>query len=61
MTATHSPGARTKVAIAVMVEYGGSGGTVAGKIGKGVVDALIHEQYLVPQIPQPNVAQTAAR
>jgi penicillin-binding protein 2 len=55
------PGTQPKIAFAVMVEYGGSGGAVAGKIGKGILDALIQEKYLVPEKHEPPVVQTAAR
>jgi cell division protein FtsI/penicillin-binding protein 2 len=37
-----------KVAFAVMVEYGGSGGFAAGSVGNGVIDACLKHGYLTP-------------
>lgn len=39
---------RPKVAFAVMVEYGGSGGSAAAGIAKGMLDACIQHGYLSP-------------
>jgi len=41
-----APAENPKIAFAVMVEYGGSGGTVAGPIAKGLLDALVEHGYL---------------
>jgi cell division protein FtsI/penicillin-binding protein 2 len=41
-----APADKPTIAFAVMVEYGGSGGTVAGPIAKGVLDALVEHGYL---------------
>jgi cell division protein FtsI/penicillin-binding protein 2 len=39
---------RPKYAVAVVVDYGGSGGRVAGPIANQVIHALISEGYLAP-------------
>ena len=44
-----------------MVEYGGSGGAVAGKIANEMLDALVRHKYLEPRNAQPPVVQTAVR
>jgi hypothetical protein len=31
-----------------MVEYGGSGGEVAGPVADGIIDALMKHGYLIP-------------
>jgi len=40
------PADHPKLAFAVMVEYGGSGGAVAGPIARGVLEALVNHGYL---------------
>ncbi|MGB7158276.1 MAG: penicillin-binding transpeptidase domain-containing protein [Tepidisphaeraceae bacterium] len=53
----YAPADNPKVAFAVMVEYGGSGGLAAGSVAKGVVDACVDHGYLVQtNFPNPKVA-----
>jgi hypothetical protein len=44
-----------------MVEYGGSGGSVAGRIAGRMLDALIQQGYLRPpaKAPPSDIAATA--
>ena len=48
-----APADRPQVAFAVMVEYGGSGGGVAGPIATALLDAAIEEGYLSSTRSQP--------
>jgi cell division protein FtsI/penicillin-binding protein 2 len=50
-----APAERPQIAFAVMVEYGGSGGTAAGGVAKRLLDACIKHGYLSPDT---NVAHT---
>jgi penicillin-binding protein 2 len=52
----YAPADHPKVAVAVMVEYGGSGGATAGVIAKSVLEACIEHGYL-PRKPNASVAQ----
>jgi penicillin-binding protein 2 len=52
----YAPADHPKVAVAVMVEYGGSGGATAGTIAKDVLDACIEHGYLQRK-PGASVAQ----
>ena len=47
-----APADHPQVAVAVMVEYGGSGGTVAGVLAGKVLDSLVQHGYLkkAPQV-----------
>lgn len=44
-----APAEKPQIAFAVMVEYGGGGGTVAGPVAQAVLDAAIKEGYLSTQ------------
>jgi penicillin-binding protein 2 len=44
----YAPADDPKLAFAVMVEYGGSGGAAAGTLGKKLLDACIAHGYLAP-------------
>lgn len=44
-----APADHPRIAFAVLVEYGGSGGPVAGSIAQGILDAAIEEGYLADQ------------
>jgi penicillin-binding protein 2 len=55
-----APADNPKLAFAVMVEYGGSGGTVAGPIAAEVIESLVKHGYLQPRGKAPvNVAGEA--
>ena len=43
-----APADHPKLAFAVLVEYGGSGGAAAGALGKKLLDACIAHGYLAP-------------
>jgi penicillin-binding protein 2 len=55
-----APADKPKMAFAVAVEYGGSGGTGAGLIAKQIVSSLIERQYLTRDVPPEAQAQPAA-
>lgn len=65
MTLKHSwfigfaPADHPKIAFAIAVEYGGSGGATAGMIGKELVTVLIEKRYL-PHTPNPLLAAEPA-
>jgi penicillin-binding protein 2 len=52
----YAPADNPKIAVAVMVEYGGSGGIAAGTIASDIVEACIEHGYL-PHKPKSSVAQ----
>ncbi len=52
----YAPADNPKIAVAVMVEYGGSGGATAGTIAKDILAACIEHGYL-PHKPKSSVAQ----
>jgi len=48
----YAPANNPQIAFAVMVEYGGSGGAVAGPIAAGVLEKLVEHRYLRLEDPK---------
>lgn len=61
MTGDEGREGRPKYAVSVVVDYGGSGGRVAGPLANQVVHALIAEGYLKPRVAKEKVEAQAAR
>jgi penicillin-binding protein 2 len=53
--------AMPRYAVAVLVEYGGSGGKTAGPVAEQVIHALVDEGYLGESADQPRKARRAPR
>jgi penicillin-binding protein 2 len=55
----YAPADKPQIAFAVMVEYGGSGGTIAGPIAAGVLEKLVRHGYLRLEKPLAPAAANA--
>lgn len=56
----YAPADHPKLAFAVMVEYGASGGATAGRVAKHVIEACVQHGYL-PAAPISNAKEVASR